>query len=312
MADLSYQRDAFIRAVHEAARVDRHVIFISADFGAPALDAFRVEQAAQFLHAGISEQNMIDTAAGLALAGKKVYVYAMAPFITMRCYEQIKCSLAMMDLPVTVLAVGVGLSYADSGPTHYTTEDVACMRAIPGCEVLTTADAESARAVARLTLERPAFRVIRLDRNALPGIYGDEAARVVERGVHVHGEGASVAIASSGFMLHRALRAQKVLAKEGIDVAVIDVLRIKPLGGELAQILSGFGHVITVEEQCLAGGFGSAILELCNDKRLSCTVTRMGLPDRFVFENGGRNYLLDQAGLSDAAIASEVRAVAGA
>ena len=125
-----FQRDVFIDEIHAAARRDPAICFISADFGAPALDGYRAALPGQFIHAGISEQGTIDLAAGLALAGRKVYVYAMAPFITLRCMEQLKCTLAVMELPVTVIAVGVGLGYADSGPTHYTTEDLACMRAL--------------------------------------------------------------------------------------------------------------------------------------------------------------------------------------
>ena len=137
---MRFQRDAFINKVFELAEKDPSVYFISADFGAPALDQFREQLPDQFIHAGISEQNMIDVAAGLALDGNKVYVYAMAPFITLRCYEQLKCSLAMMNLPVTVIAVGPGLGYADAGPTHYLTEDFACLRALVQCELYSASD----------------------------------------------------------------------------------------------------------------------------------------------------------------------------
>ena len=137
---LKYQRDVFIDAIYQAAINDKNIFFISADFGAPALDNFRELLPKQFIHAGISEQNMIDTAAGLALSGKKVYVYAMAPFITLRCLEQIKCSLAIMNLPVTIIAAGVGLGYADAGPTHYSNEDIACLRSIAGMQVFSASD----------------------------------------------------------------------------------------------------------------------------------------------------------------------------
>ena len=140
MNKTSFQRDVFIEEIFEAAKNDRDIFFVSADFGAPSLDKFREELPGQFVHSGISEQHMMDMAAGFALAGKKVYVYAMAPFITLRCLEQTKCSLALMDLPVTIIAVGVGLGYADAGPTHYATEDIACMRAIVGLEVVSPCD----------------------------------------------------------------------------------------------------------------------------------------------------------------------------
>ena len=171
MMKAEYQRDVFITEIHSAAQKSRDILFLSADFGAPALDKFRQEIPGQFFHCGISEQHMVDMAAGLALSGKHVYVYAMAPFVTLRCIEQIKCSLALMRLPVTILAVGVGLGYADAGPTHYVTEDLACMRSLVGVQVISPADAESTREIARLTLDNPELRVVRLERHALPGVY---------------------------------------------------------------------------------------------------------------------------------------------
>ena len=102
---MRFQRDVLIDELYDLARRDKDIYFLSADFGAPSLDRFREDLADQFLHVGISEQNMIDMAAGMALSGKKVYVYAMGPFITLRCLEQLKCSLAQMNLPVTVISV---------------------------------------------------------------------------------------------------------------------------------------------------------------------------------------------------------------
>ena len=129
-------RDAVINEIYTAAQRDKDILFISADLGAAALDEFRENLPGQFIHAGISEQNMVDLASGLALSGKKVFLYAMAPFITARCYEQVKCVIASMNLPVTLIAVGVGLGYDHATLTHFTPEDIACMRALNRIEVL--------------------------------------------------------------------------------------------------------------------------------------------------------------------------------
>ena len=163
-----FQRAGFIDVIASEAAKDKNVIFMSADFGAPALDNLRENLPDQFIHCGISEQHMIDMAAGLSLSGKKVNVYAMSPFISLRCLEQIKCSLALMDLPVTVISVGPGLGYADAGPTHYSTEDLACYRSLVGMEVISPADQISTEQAAKMTLHNPKLRVIRLERNALP------------------------------------------------------------------------------------------------------------------------------------------------
>ena len=130
-----FMRDVFIDEIYKAALKDKNIYFLTPDMGAPSLDKFREKIPNQFIHCGISEQHMIAMAAGLSLKGKKVFCYAMAPFITSRCYEQIKCSIAAMDQNVNLIGIGVGLGYADAGPTPYTTEDRATMRVDPNIEI---------------------------------------------------------------------------------------------------------------------------------------------------------------------------------
>ena len=298
-----FQRDAFIEEIFVAAKNDRDIFFVSADFGAPALDRFREELPNQFFHSGISEQHMIDMAAGLALSGKKVYVYAMAPFITLRCLEQTKCSLALMNLPVTILAVGVGLGYADAGPTHYSTEDIACLRSIVGLEVVSPCDELSSRFIAKRTIEAPSLRVVRLERHALPLIYSSES-ELISYGHNELVKGEGVCVMSYGHLLHRILNARKSLPKP--KFGVVDLFVIKPIDFNLVDILKTYDSIVTVEEQCLSGGFGSAVLEFLSDVGLKIHVKRLGLEERYYFENGGREFLLDEFGLSKETILEEI------
>ena len=124
-------RDALFNRLYEIAKNDKDVVIVSADMGAPALDRFRRDLSNQFINTGIAEQNTILVSAGLTLGNKKVFAYAIAPFITLRCYEQIKIELAAMNIPVTLIGVGAGFSYDDSGPTHHTLEDLSIMRVLP-------------------------------------------------------------------------------------------------------------------------------------------------------------------------------------
>jgi len=303
-----FPRDVFIDQLYEAAQKDRDIYIISADFGAPALDRFRDDLPGQFIHSGISEQHMIDMAAGMALCGKKVYAYAMAPFISLRCYEQIKAALSLMELPVTLLSVGVGVAYADAGPTHYITEDIACLRALNGMEVLTTCDPESSIEVAKLTLTKPALRYVRLDRDPQGPVYGGDFSASLDAGLHEIHAGDDVCIVSSGFMMQRALAARDELAKDGLNVGVVDLFRIKPIDFEVFNKVCGkYKAIVTLEEQGLEGGFGSAVLETVSDHGVAASVIRMGLPERYFFENGGRNHILDSNGLSVGDISDKVR-----
>ena len=296
-------RDVFIDIIREETARNPDLYFISADLGAKALDRFRVEARKQFIHAGISEQNMIDIAAGLALDGKLVYVYAMAPFVTLRCYEQIKVALASMRLPVTIVGVGVGYGYDDAGPTHYATEDISCMRALGGIEILTPSDTRSVVEAARLTYSRPALRYIRLDRTFLPDVYREGDRRFLDDGIAEIEKGQSLCIVSSGFMLQKARAVREKLAEMGISTGVVDLFRLKPMNLEaFCAILKPYDKIITLEEHFLSGGMGSVVLEALAESDMQRRVLRLGIQDRYLFENGGRQHLHKVAGLDVEAI----------
>lgn len=292
MAKPKLMRDAFIDEVIAAARRDPNLYFLSADFGAAALDSFRRDLPDQFLHTGICEQNMIDVAAGLALAGKTVFVYAMAPFITARCYEQTKSVLASMNLPVTLVAVGVGLGYDHATLTHFTPEDVACMRALNRIEIWSPADAEAAAALGRDAAARPAFRYVRLERQGMAEFYQGRFEEARARGLIEIKTGSDVAIVSCGYLSHKALAAAEALAAEGVSAGVIDVFRLKPNPAEaLIDILGRYRAVVTVEEQMLEGGFGSLVLEAMADGGRALPLRRLGIRDGFEVVNGDRDHL---------------------
>ncbi len=289
-----FMRDVFIDSIYESAKKDKDIYFTTPDMGAPALDKFRAEIPRQFIHSGICEQHMIAMAAGLSLMNKKAFCYAMAPFITSRCYEQIKCSVAAMDRDVTLVGIGVGLGYADAGPTHYTTEDIATMRAFPNIEIITPCDELSTKKVASLCVEEPKFRFIRLDREALPPIYEKEDFNL-EDGFSTIIKGKNKCVVTCGKLLHLAKLA---IEKNNLDLGLIDLFKIKPLTKNLLKTISQYTEIITLEEQCLDGGFGSAILEFCNENSVNINIKRHGLDNRFYFENGGRDYLFNRYGLN--------------
>ena len=285
-------RDVFVNQIYEEALKNKDLYFLSADFGAQALDKFRDQLPHQFIHAGISVQNMVDIAAGLALNGKLAYIYAMIPFVTFRCYEQVKVALATMNLPVTVVGVGSGYSYDDAGPTHYATEDISCMRALGNIEILSPGDTQSTFEAAKLTFTKPAFRYIRLDRKFLPDIYQKGETRFLKDGICEIDKGEEICIITTGYMVQKVRQAKEILLKEGIQIGVIDLFRLKPIQGTLlSSIVSRYKGVMTVEEQFLSGGLGSAITEVLADERILLPVKRVGINDHYYLDNGGREYL---------------------
>jgi transketolase len=291
-------RDAFIDEIFLAAKKNRDIYFMTADLGAKALDRFRVELPGQLIHGGISEQNVMDVAAGLSQNGKIVYTYAMAPFVTLRCYEQIKVAIASMFLPVTIIGNGVGYSYNDAGPTHYATEDISCMRALGGIEILTASDTETVLQTAKLTYTKPALRYVRLDRAFLPDIYPSGDKRFMQDGLVEIEPGEKACIIASGIATHIAKEVRAMLAEQSLKVAVIDAFRIKPIDGAvLKRVLAPYSKIITLEEHFLSGGMGGAIVEAMADAQILKPVKRIGVADTYFLQNGGRSYIQSLAGI---------------
>lgn len=292
---MSLMRDAFINRIYQEACSDKNIVFMSADFGAAALDKFRQDLKNQFIHAGISEQNMVDVGAGLAISKKTPILYAMAPFLLHRAYEQIKSVISAMNLPVMFVSVGCGLGYDHATYTHFTPEDVAIAKAINHMEVWTASDSALADALAQYLLANPKLRYVRLERNFMPDLHSKvNLSDVVKNGYRefIKKESGERAIISSGYLTHKSLEIQNTELFS--DVAVFDLIRIKPLPLDLLKKLASFKKIVIVEEQLLEGGIGSGILEALSDHGLlgRTVVKRIGLEDGFEVCNGDRDYLL--------------------
>lgn len=291
-------RDSFFDALFPIAKEDRSVVLVTADCGAPSLDQFRTHLSNQYITVGIAEQNMIAIAAGLALAGKKPFCYAIAPFASLRCYEQIKVDLCSMHLPVTVLGVGAGLSYDIMGPTHHTTEDISIMRALPDMQIYTPSDSIMGAALAELAYKTPGPKYVRFDREVFLSIYSEQAD--FSAGIAHLRSGRGICLIASGIMVHSALRVAENLKDKGLAAGVIDVYRPAPLNaGLLIQMLSGYERVVTIEEHFLPGGIGEAIRVLLSEQNLSKRILNLGLPHKYLFEYGGRRNLHESAELDD-------------
>jgi transketolase len=305
------QRDILIEFLFERAKTDPDIFFISVDMGAPALDQWREELPNQFVAAGISEQNAVNFAAGLAAAGKKPFVYMMACW-TARCFEQIRYSCAMPGNPVTIIGNGVGLGYAPAGPAHEPTEDLCYMRAIEGLEIDSPSNVSQLLHIAKELVSKPRLRYVRLERSMSERV-GGRISKPEVSGIELVEEFPGspkneLVIASSGYLLERALDiGQEVNKNSGWSVRVIDVWKSKPIDRlSLSKMLVNTCLLFTLEEQARDGAFGAAVLEALSDMRLLIPVQRFSLDTAFAFENGSRDQLLDRYGLSKDHLTSQI------
>lgn len=289
-------RDAFFDKLYEIAKKDKDVILVSADMAAPSLDKFRSELGEQFVNVGIAEQSLVTIASGLSLGGKKVFIYAIMPFVTLRCYEQLKIELSLMQIPVTAVGVGSGFSYDDSGPTHHSTEDIAIMRALPNMIVLNSSDSVIAAKFAEMSYKLSEPSYVRLDREVLPIIYNQDSD--FGDGLASLKEGKDVCIIATGNMVHQAFAVSNKLEEHSIKAGVVDLYRIKPVNQQLLlEVIEGAPKLVTLEENLINGGIGSLVAEVLVDNGKTMPLRRFAIPDKYYYAYGGRKNLQSLCGL---------------
>lgn len=299
-------RDALFDSIHQLARRDPSVVFLTADMGAWSLSKFREDLPDRFFNMGIAEQNMISVAAGLALAGKRVFAYAIAPFLVLRCLEHVKVDICAMNLPVTLIGGGAGLTYASDGLTHHAVEDVAAVRAMPNLSVYTPSDPLTTSAVVKLAYEDSGPSYIRMDKGKQYPLH--DANTDFARGAAPVRPGADVVMFTNGTLCANAIKVAQELAIHGFDVGVIDVFRLKPLNGEyLLSLLHRARAVVTYEEHFRTGGLGTAIAELIAESGLAFPFCRLGVGDEYCFRYGDRAWLHQHLGLDAPTVAGRLR-----
>ncbi|MFH1666801.1 MAG: transketolase C-terminal domain-containing protein, partial [Elusimicrobiota bacterium] len=246
---------------------------------------------------GIAEQNLINVSTGLALEGFTVFAYAIAPFLSMRAYEQIRINLSLhsqlKEVNVNLVGVGAGLSYDVSGPTHHCLEDITIMKVLPGVEVFSPSDWMLAQEFVDYSIRVKKPKYIRLDGKPLPNIYGGKDDFKIETGFCELKKGSKLCLVSTGIMTHKALQAAEKLSQENIDIGVIDVFLIKPLNAQLfMNELKKYSAVITLEEGFIDnGGLDSLALRLIHREKPGIKFKNMGFGQAYVFDIGSRDYL---------------------
>lgn len=297
-------RDRFFNALFEDFKSDRNMVLITADCGAPALDQFS-ELLDQYYQVGVAEQEMIGMAAGLAIEGKRVFCYALAPFVTARVHEFVKLDVCAMNLPIHLIGVGVGYAYDIMGPTHHTVEDIAIMRVLPNMTIYSPADGSTAAAIVdkMVVMQSPSY--IRLDRGGLKDLYSPKINLIPGFITPKGGHEASTKIVATGIMVHQGYE----VCKELPDCSVVDIHRLKPVDDCL--LLSYLTHdterIVILEEHLLAGGLGSIIAELFVDNNVKLPLLRIGVPDCFTFDMGGRDVIWQKYGLDVDSIVRRIK-----
>ena len=295
-------RDAFLDRIWQAMGEDESIFFTTADFGSPVLDKIREQYPDRFANVGIAEQNLINVSAGLAIEGYKVFAYAIAPFITMRCYEQIRVNLALLSvvrpMNVNLIGVGAGYSYVVSGPTHQCYEDLSIMRALPNVRIYSPADHIATAAIFDECVAHSGPKYLRLDAQVLPVLYNNRTPDL-HHGFEVHQGGGHICMVATGYMMHTALQIAGRLGKAGIAVGVIDLFNITGFDeAALLAILKKYQGIVTMEEGFRGrGGLDAMILNLAATSGVNVPILNIGVEGGYRFELGTRIELHEQVGI---------------
>lgn len=299
-------RDAVFDEVFNIARQDQSVVFLTADMDAFSLEKFRSEIPERYFNIGVAEQAMISIAAGLALSGKRVFIYAMVPFITARCFEHIKVDLCSMNLPVTLIGAGAGFSFDRDGPTHHGVTDVGIMRMLPELTILNPSDATSATAAVNFAHDLASPCYIRLDKGVMPDVHSKEN---FARGLEKLKDGSDLVMFATGTIVHLAIEVSTMLKEKSISVSVVDIVRLKPVNrAALLAEIETHDKVVVLEELVPSGGLGTIVSELLAEESIAKPLKRFSLRDEQTFQYDDRSHLLMGHGLDKHSLARELEA----
>ncbi|MCR5145766.1 MAG: transketolase family protein [Clostridia bacterium] len=274
-------RQSYGETLKELGKENENIVVLDADLStATKTEIFAKEFPDRFFDMGISEQDMIGTAAGFATCGKIPYASTFAVFAAGRAYDQIRNSVCYPNLNVKICATHAGITVGEDGATHQMIEDISMMRTLPNMKVFSPADDTETKFIIKeiSKIDGPCY--VRLSRLATPVIYDEGEQFEIGKAKQI-GNGEDAAIFATGVCVSEALKAKEILEKKGINVRVVDIHTIKPIDKEtIIKCAKETKKLITIEDHSVIGGLGSSICEVLAEE-YPCKVTRLGTNDTF-------------------------------
>ena len=274
-------RQSYGEALVELGKENKNVVVLDADLStATKTNMFAKEFPNRFFDMGISEQDMMGTAAGFATCGKIPYASTFSVFAAGRAYDQIRNSICYPNLNVKICATHSGITVGEDGATHQMLEDIALMRALPNMTVMCTSDDTQTKwAIKEISkINGPVY--LRLSRLATPIIYNTSENFEIGKAIQI-GEGTDATIIATGDVVYEAIKAKEELEKIGKNVRVLDIHTIKPIDKQaIIKCAKETKKIITIEDHSIIGGLGSSVCEVLSEE-YPTKVVRLGIKDTF-------------------------------
>ncbi len=260
-------RGEYGKTLVELGGINKNIVVLDADLAKSTKTlAFGQAFSERYFDMGLSEQDMISTAAGIALTGKTVFASSFAVFLTGRVFDQVRQSVCYNNANVKLVATHSGLGVGEDGATHQALEDIALMRSLPNMRVIVPADSIETKKVIEYVSEEHGPFYVRLIRSDLPIVSNEKKS--FEPGIsEIIVDGDDLVIFAIGSMVNKAITAASILKKMSVNAAVVNLSSIKPMDENVVIKMAGrTKHVITIEDHSVYGGMGSAVAELLSQK----------------------------------------------
>lgn len=292
MANLEAPRKGFADALIRLGEKHDNLVVLDADCAKSNMtNLFKNRFPKRFFNIGISECDLVGTAAGMALAGKVPFANAYANFLTGRAFDQMRISVCYSNNNVKIVGHNAGTSAAQEGATHLPFEDISLMRSLPRMTVIVPADAVEMEKAVEAAYYHDGPIYLRVGKLPVPIVTKKEDNFEIGKAIKYR-EGSDITIISTGIMLDESLKAAEELEKQGVSVELLHIHTIKPIDKEaIVSSAAKTKNVITVEEHSIIGGLGSAVAEVLSESQ-PAILRRIGVNDRFGV-SGKMDELLD-------------------
>jgi transketolase len=285
-------RQTFINNLILLAMKDKDIYLLTGDLGFPFILEFSKKFPGRFLNCGIAEQNMMGVAAGLALAGKKPYVFSFVPFVIFRCLEQIRNDVCYQNLNVKIIGAGSGITYGTHGSSHYGIEDVSVLKAFPNLVILSPADQIEMKNLILQSYKTKQPTYIRFEKNAKESFHKTDDKIILGK-PSILRNGKDGLIITTGSSLETGIKTVKKLSESKYNLKLISLHTLKPINKtSLIKELNDIKYIFTIEDHKIVGGLYSSIAEILIENNLrNITLKAFGIKDKYEAIIGNQEYL---------------------
>ena len=293
-------RNSAAKAIKEYCDKNKDGFLIAGDAGFGVWEEFQEDLPAQYINPGINEQATIGLASGMALSGHKVFYYNIIPFVLMRCYEQVRVDICYANLPVILIGIGSGITYAPAGMTHYSVEDITLAKTMPNLNIISPSDPTQVKKALEYAIQSNKPTYIRISRSGEPILFEENID--ITKPVYLQ-KGVKKAIIFHGSIVDEVIKASEELE----NVAVISFAMISPLDeNETTKILNQYETIYVVEEHFSNGGLGSILSDFAMEHKIDITIEKIAIHNHYIHKIGSCSYLRKEFNIDADSIVKKV------